>query len=98
MKYFGIVKFKSLIKKNDKVSVLAKASLRFDQKMRLLFLNEPEFLNNQFLTVYRFNFVHFLILFHQKASVIHASAKEKESNSFNYHWIKGVVSLHLHVS
>ena len=75
---------KVLLKKNDKVSVLAKASLRFDQKMRLFFLNEPEFLNNQFLTVYRFVILYplFNIISHQnEASVIHASAvKEKESN------------------
>ena len=52
--------------------------------MRLFFLNEPEFLNNQFLTVYRFVILYpLLILFltKMKLPVIHASAvKEKESN------------------
>ena len=75
---------KILLTKNNKIMVSASTSLRFDQKVRLFFLNNPEFLNNQFLTVYRFVILYplFNILsYENKASIIHASAvKEKKSN------------------
>ena len=72
------------VKKNS-FSISSNYNFRFDQKVRSLFLKNPQFKYNAFLYVYRFVILYPLMSYwsnFKKTSVVHASAiLDKESNS-----------------